>query len=207
MLPASRTDTALQGFIDLANQGDPSAWTELLAHACERLRRLARKMLRSYPDLRRWEMTDDLLQNAMLRLHRALADVRPTSVRHFFNLATVQMRRELLDLADHHFGPHGQGANHHTDGQGRASDEAGCALQREPDAAEEPDTLDGWTAFHARIGTLPEQEREVVSLIWYEALTQEEAAAVLGVSVRTIKRRWASARLLLVQALEGKPPG
>jgi hypothetical protein len=30
---------------------------------------------------------------------------------------------------------------------------------------------------------------------------------VLGVSVRTVKRRWASARLLLVQALKEKPPG
>jgi RNA polymerase sigma-70 factor (ECF subfamily) len=206
MPSASQNDTALQGLIDLANGGDAHAWAELLAHACERLRRLARKMLRGYPDLRRWEMTDDLLQNALLRLHRALAEVKPQSVRHFFNLATVQIRRELFDLADHHFGPEGDGSKHHTDGHGAADDEGGV-LQNESDGAEEPSTLNGWTDFHARIEALPEHEQEVVGLLWYEGLSQEEAAAVLGVSVRTVKRRWASARLLLVQALEEKPPG
>lgn len=205
MSSAPRNDTALQSLIDLANGGDAAAWGELLVHACERLRRLARKMLRGYPDLRRWEMTDDLLQNALMRLHRTLAEVRPQSVRHFFNLATVQIRRELLDLADHHFGPEGDGAKHHTDGQGAADDGDGV-LQKEADGAEEPSTLDGWTDFHTRIEALPEHEREVVGLLWYEGLSQEEAAAVLGVSVRTVKRRWASARLLVVQALDGQRP-
>lgn len=204
MPSALRNDTALQGLIDLATSGDGAAWGELLAHACERLRRLARKMLRGYPGLRRWEQTDDVLQNAMLRLHRALSDVKPQSVRHFFNLATVQIRRELLDLADHHFGPHGQGAHHHTDGEGRAADDECGVLQGEQDAAGEPDTLDGWVTFHARIEALPEQEREVAGLLWYEGLTQEEAAAVLSVSVRTVKRRWQAARLRLYEALKGE---
>ena len=38
------------------------------------------------------------------------------SVSHFFHLAAVQVRRELLDLAKHHFGPEGAGRRHHTDG-------------------------------------------------------------------------------------------
>ena len=200
-----RSDSALQGLIDLANGGDAAAWGELLAHSCERLRRLARKMLKGFPHLRRWEQTDDLLQNAMLRLHRALADVKPESVRHYFSLATVQIRRELLDLADHHFGPEGDGANHHTDGPCLAAGERGV-LEREA-VADQPSSLDGWTEFHARIEALPEEEREVVGLIWYEGLAQEEAAAVLGVSVRTVKRRWQSARLLLYEAVKGEPLG
>ncbi len=191
----------VQAIIDLANGGDAAAWGELLAHACERLRRLARKMLKGFPDLRRWEMTDDLLQNSMLRLHRALSEVKPASVRHFFNLASVQIRRELLDLADHHFGPEGDGANHHTDGLCLVAGEEG-ALEREA-VAEEPTSLDGWTGFHARIEALPDEEREVVGLLWYEGLAQEEAAAVLGVSVRTVKRRWQTARLRLYEALKG----
>ncbi len=198
-----RSDTVLQGLIDQANAGDAAAWGELMAHACERLRRLARKMLKGFPDLRRWEQTDDLLQNALLRLHRALAEVKPSSVRHFFNLATVQMRRELLDLADHHFGPEGDGANHHTDGPCLAAGKDGT-LDRQPAVADQPTSLDGWTEFHARIEALPEEEREVVGLIWYEGLAQEEAAAVLGVSVRTVKRRWQAARLLLYEAVKGE---
>lgn len=197
-------DETLQAIIDRANGGEAAAWTELLAHACERLRRLARKMLGGYPDLRRWEQTDDLLQNALLRLHRALSEVGPKSVRHFFNLAAVQMRRELLDLAARHFGPEGQGANHHTDGP-PAARERGGALDRQ--AAEEPASLDGWTEFHGRIEALPDDEREVVGLLWYEGLSQEEAAAVLAVSVRTVKRRWQAARLLIYEAVKGEFPG
>jgi RNA polymerase sigma-70 factor (ECF subfamily) len=45
------------------------------------LRLLAPKMLRGYPSVRRWKIPDDLLQNAMLRLHRAMAEVRLQSVR------------------------------------------------------------------------------------------------------------------------------
>jgi RNA polymerase sigma factor (sigma-70 family) len=190
------TDTQLQGLIDLALRGDSSAHEALLHHACDRLLRLTRKMFHGYPNLRRWEATDDVFQNAMLRLHRALAEVRVESVRHFFNLAAVQVRRELLDLAKHHFGPHGVGANHHTDSQ--PADDDGGSLH---DRAEEPDDLSAWGEFHAHVELLPEIEQEVVNLLYYEGLTQDEAARVLAVSVRTLKRRWQEVRLKLYEAM------
>jgi RNA polymerase sigma factor (sigma-70 family) len=119
------------------------------------------------------------------------------SVRHFFNLAAVQVRRELLDLARHHFGPEGGGANHHTDGQ-PADDEGGTLHQN----AEEPDDLAGWSEFHAQVEKLSEDEQEVVNLLYYEGLTQEEAAKVLGISFRTLKRRWQAAKVNLYEALK-----
>ena len=42
---------------------------------------------------------------------------------------------------------------------------------------------------------LPDAEREVFDLLWYEGLTQVEAANVLGVTERTIKNRWRNAKL------------
>jgi RNA polymerase sigma-70 factor (ECF subfamily) len=198
------TDTQLQRDIDRALAGDDHARSALIDHACDRLVRLTRKLFRRHPDLRRWEQTDDVAQTAMLRLHRALADVKPESVRHFFNLAAVMIRRTLLDLAKHHLGPHGHGANHHTDGL--PSDEPGGAVHRAADPAGEPTDLDGWTHFHAQVGKLPEDEQEVVNLLFYEALTQEEAARVLGVSLRTLKRRWQSARCRLHDALNREGP-
>jgi RNA polymerase sigma-70 factor (ECF subfamily) len=51
--------------------------------------------------------------------------------------------------------------------------------------------------FHELVEKLPEAEREVVNLLFYEALSQDEAAKLLGVNVRTVKRRWQSARLRL----------
>jgi RNA polymerase sigma-70 factor (ECF subfamily) len=48
---------------------------------------------------------------------------------------------------------------------------------------------------------LPDEEREVVNLLFYGGLTQQEAARVLGVSLRTVKRRWQSARCRLYEKL------
>lgn len=186
------TDTQIQGLIDRANAGDEASKEALLDHACERLFRLTRKMFHGSGKLRRWEQTDDIFQNSMLRLHKALEQTKVETVRHFFNLAALQIRRELIDTARKHFGPEGIAANHHTDMQ--APDEAGGTLHA---AADEPEDLAQWTRFHTLVETLPEDEREVVNLLFYEALTQEEAAQVLGVNVRTVKRRWQSARLAI----------
>jgi len=190
------TDTQLQNLIELAASGEKSARQALLDHACDRLLRLTRKMFHGYPNLRRWEQTDDVFQNSLIRLHRALGEVQVESVRHFFNLAAVQVRRELLDLAKHHFGPHGIGANHHTDGQ--PADEAGGSLHGKDD---EPNDPAKWTEFHQHVESLPDEEKEVVNLLWYEGLTQEETAKLLGVALRTVKRRWHSARLKLYEVL------
>ncbi|HQX51053.1 MAG TPA: sigma-70 family RNA polymerase sigma factor [Planctomycetaceae bacterium] len=195
------TDTQLQSLIERGLNGDSAAHDALLNHACDRLLRLTRKMFHGYPNLRRWEQTDDVFQNSMVRLHRAMAEVQVESVRHFFNLAAVQVRRELLDLAKHHFGPEGNGAKHHTDGQ--PADDVGGALQR----ADEPDDLSGWSEFHAEVEKLNDDEQEVVNLVYYDGLTQEEAARVLGISFRTLKRRWQTIKLKLYEALKSDGQG
>lgn len=193
---AVETDTRLQNLIDEALAGSTSAHAALLDHACDRLLRLTRTMFHGYPNLRRWEQTDDVFQNSLVRLHRALAEVRVESVRHFFNLAALQVRRELLDLAKHHFGPHGIGANHHTDGI--PADDAGGPLH---DRAEQPADLSQWGDFHADVEKLSESEQEIVNLLFYDGLTQEEAAKVLGISLRTLKRRWQDVKFKLHEVL------
>jgi len=195
-------DTQLQNLIDLALKGDASSKDALLAHASNRLLRLTRAMFRGYPSLRRWEQTDDVFQNTMIRLHRALTEVKVESVRHFFNLAGVQIRRELVDLGRKHFGPEGIGANHHSDGH--PVDQKGGVLE---ERAEEPSDLEGWTEFHLRVENLPQGEREVFDLLYYEGLTQEEAARVLDISSRTLKRRWQSAKVRLHEELNREGSG
>lgn len=199
-MPAS--DTQLQAFIDRTRTGDETARSALIDHACDRLLMLTRKMFHTHARLRRWEQTDDVFQSAMLRLHTALGEVKVESVRHLFNLAAVMVRRTLLDLAKHHFGPLGGATNHHTDGPSGPDG----AVRRAGDAAAEPTDLDGWSDFHLQVERLPDDEREVVNLLYYESLTQEEAARVLGVSLRTVKRRWQSARCRLHTALNPEGP-
>src|SRR5581483_925047 len=56
-------------------RGDAGARDELLGAAGRRLLDLTRSMPKGYRRLRRWEETDDVVQGALLRLHRALAAV------------------------------------------------------------------------------------------------------------------------------------
>lgn len=193
-------DTRLQGLIDAVRAGDPRARELLIGHASDRLLILTRRMFHGRPGLQRWEQTDDVFQNAMLRLHRALEAVELENARHFFNLATVQIRRELIDLGRKHFCPRGIGRNHHTDHQ--PGDEAGGTLHA---LEAEPADLAEWTEFHQRAEALPAEEREVFDLLYYEGVAQEEAATILGCSVRTIRRRWNDAKLRLHGGLTDGP--
>ncbi len=181
--------------------GDASARDALIGLAQSRFVALARAMLRRSPHVRRWEETDDLLQAALLRLHRSLADVRPESLRHFDNLAAAQIRRELIDMARGYYGPEGLGAHHHTEHSG-----PDARLGDLPDGSGRPESLDEWVAFHEAVERLPDDERQVVDRIWYKGLTHDEAAEALGVATKTIQRRWASARLRLRDALHGDAP-
>jgi len=185
--------------LDDASLQKAEVYAELLLRASDRLRVLAGKGLRGFPALRRWVETDDVLQQAMLRLHRSLQEVRPSTVGQFFALAALQMRRELHDLHRHHFGAEGVGANHHTDGHGKAADDVNGPLLSVADGADMPV---GWDRFHDLVESLPDDERAVVDCLFVSELTQEETAQVLGVSLRTVKRRWQSARIRLQEAIE-----
>jgi RNA polymerase sigma-70 factor (ECF subfamily) len=204
---ASETQV-IQGWLDRLQAGDESARQELVACACGRLERLTRKMLHGWQRVHRWEETGDVMQNATMRLYRSLSEAKPARVVDFFRLAALHVRRELHDLAKHYYGPRGLGANHATAAWKAPSDDAGDSVGWEPRGADEdPSQLAAWAEFHDRVEHLPDQEREIFDLLWYQELSQAEAAQLLGVSERTVKRRWASARLSLHKVLGGTLPG
>src|SRR5262245_52677111 len=99
-MPDSSLDTIhLQYCVDQFRAGDQHALNEVLVAVSARLEKLARRMLGGFPAVRAEVQTEDVLQAALIRLVRSLKDIRPDSTRSFYNLAAVQMRRELLDLA------------------------------------------------------------------------------------------------------------
>ena len=171
---------------------------ELFRRSAGRLERLARAMLGDYPRLRGWEQTGDVLQNAVLRLHRSLSEVRPEGPRQFYGLAALMIRRELLDLARRHFGPQGDAARRSE--SGHATGDSG---ERSLDAIAAPEsrppTVAAWQEFHEAVGRLPAKQREIVHLLWYEGLKQSEAAELLAVTERTVKNRWRSAKKMLAE--------
>jgi len=196
--------TQIRRCIDRMRAGDAAARDELLAHSHDRLTRLTRKMLRDFPGVKRWEETDDVFQNAALRLCRALQEVQPPTAADFFRFAAAQIRRELLDLARRYSGAPGPSAVH------ASAIAAGgpTAARLDPvDSTHDPGRLAAWTDFHRAVETLPAEELDVFDLLFYQGLAQAEAAAILDVSERTLKRRWQAARLRIVQALGGTMPG
>lgn len=182
--------------------GEPQARADVLEVCMARLHVIASRMLADYPAVRRWNDTGDILQGSLLRLHRALAEIHPTTPRDLLALATTQMHRELIDLARRYAGPRSHAAHHDTNSI------RGVGELQQTDRAETADAeLDHWEAFHTVIEGLPPEEREVFRLVWYFGCDQKQVAETLCCSTRTVKRLWHSARETVAAALGEEPPG
>jgi len=193
--------TEMHGWLDRIHAGDRLALETLLKRVTARLTRLSVKMLRRFPRVQRWADPDDILQNATMRLIRALQDVRPESMRDFYALAATQIRRELLDLTRALYGPHGDAANHVTINP----DDSDERRQLDPPQPEDDRELERWCSFHEEVEKLPPEEREVVGLIFYHGWKQEEVADLFGVNVRTVQRWWRDALVRLKDLLADWP--
>jgi RNA polymerase sigma-70 factor (ECF subfamily) len=133
------------------------------------------------PVVRRWEETDAVLQAVAIRLWRALQEVRPDSPRAFVGLAATQIRRELTDQARHHRGAQADAAHHHSDP--RVADSKGRVRPRyaeEADPASGPISQLQALELHEHVQRLPDEEREVFQLLFYQDLSQEQVAQFLG---------------------------
>ena len=185
--------------------GDGAAREEVVGLVVGRMREVTHRMLRSFRTVRRWDDTDDVVQNAAIRFLRAL-DATPLSTpEHLVNLATLQIRRELVDLARKHRGPESYAANHESNSTVVDSE----VVMRVSYAADpyvlEPG-VERWAAFHEAAAALPAGEREVFELAWFLGAEQVEVAEPLGCSVRTVKRRWDAIKQTLRDALGADVP-
>jgi RNA polymerase sigma-70 factor (ECF subfamily) len=191
------TTVSIQRYLD-ALPGDTAAEPavrELLDRSVGRLRLLCATFLyKVYPRLTRPPVnleTDELLGDVVAGLLTALRKTRPPTVRRFFALANQHMRWQLNDLA-------------------RRLDErpAAAALAESGVAASPASTASGLSPDGLRmleaIEGLPDDEREVFDLVGIQGLTHAEAAAVVGVSEKTVQRRLNRARLLLAERLAGR---
>ncbi len=138
-----------------------------------------------------------------MRLLRALETERPQSVSSLLNLASEQVRRELIDLFRHHCGPHGFGAHHATTRPPDGGQDDRLPSHDRADTTWEPSALARYAEFHEKVGSLPEQEREVFTLLHYQGLTQDEVAQLMRVSRSTVARCSQHAAQRLHEALGG----
>ena len=109
---------------------------------------------------------------------------------HFLALAAVAMRHILTDRARARRTAKRGGAREPV-----TLEDAMLASDPEPDALLQVDEALAW------LDTIDPRLARVVELRFFGGLTHEEIATVLGVTVRTVERHWAKARLLLSEVL------
>jgi RNA polymerase sigma-70 factor (ECF subfamily) len=192
-MPEENTTAIVQRYLDALGGEAPAEpiIRSLLDRAVRRLHQLcATHLHRKFPRLT-WPplnlQTDELLGSVVERLLKALREVRPTTVRQFFALAGQHLRWELNDIA-------------------RRLDSQPTAAELGDRAVPAPADSDSRLSPTARliletIGNLPDDEREVFDLMHIQGLTESEAAAVLGVGARTVKRRLDRGIQLLTERL------
>ena len=177
------------------DDGSQLASEELLPLVYDELKRLAAAKMSA-------ERADHTLQptalvhEAYLRLVTSEDDAGWSGRGHFFGAAAEAMRRILVDHA-----------------------RSRRRLKRGSDARRvELDTVDwAWNPQNGDLLSLHEalerfeqdspQAAELVKLCCFAGQTQAEAAALLGVSPRTAKRRWAYARAWLYEQLNDADAG
>lgn len=198
-------DAVIARCLQKLGRGDDSA-REMLLEICDRrLRQLSSRLLGDFATVRRWDTTDDIAQGAAIRLHRALADTVPDTPRGFMALMAAQIQRELLDLARKHTGEMSYAANHGTNVVNGSSGGLVFAVDAVEDDAAVDDAapLERWEAFHRAVENLPDEHREVFKMAWYLGAEKPSVAKALGLSLRTVERRWQEARALVAAALDG----
>ena len=169
--------------------GDPRGADELLPLVYDELRHLAAANLaRENPGL-----TLDataLVHEAYLRL---AGDYRFADRRHFVLVAAEAMRRILIDRARKN-----RRVKHGGDRQRVPLSAA------EDVAATSADELLSLNEVLDRFAQVDPVKAELVKLRYFGGLSEEEAAAALGISRATASRYWTYARAWLIAALEEK---
>jgi RNA polymerase sigma factor (sigma-70 family) len=191
--------TPIQSALDRINDGDDSAWDDLIRASQGRLIRITRRLLRDFARLRRWHESDDVLHGALIRLRRHMEAQPHTSTVGFLCSAAMHIRRELLDMAraaDSGTGP----ANLVTPPPG-----APPADRAAPIDETDPEVLRRWAELHERIADMPEPLLEVFRLHWYLGLRHAEAARQLGLTEEAVRKRWMRVRLWLMDAFDDFP--
>lgn len=187
----------LQSLLDRLRQGDVQARRQFLEQVCQRLRRLAAKILSgSFPALQARHEVDSVVHETWLRLIQALETADPPTVADFFRLAAHKVRQVLLDMTDRQrrmsqreslFAPAGSQSAAGSEFGNQTYDGASLAL---------------WTEFHNRVAMLEDAERNVFEMHYYLGLPQAEIAKILEQHPRKISYLWVAATEKLAGALE-----
>ena len=185
--------SGLNRIVEAIEHGDTQAADELLPLVYEELRKLAASKMAHEVSSHTLQPTA-LVHEAWLRL--VGKENPPFANRaHFFSAAAEAMRHILIDSARRKL------AARHGGGQNRlnvAEVEIAAPAEDEEMLAVH-DVLD-------KLAAVDPQKAELAKLRYFAGLTFEEAAEILGISLRTAKRHWAFARAFLYAEIRAARP-
>jgi RNA polymerase sigma factor (TIGR02999 family) len=173
-----------------ATSGDPKAAADLLPLVYSELRRLARARMAKTPPGNTLQPTA-LVHEAYLRL--VGRDDHPWNSRgHFFGAAAQAMRQILVEQARR------RKSRKHGGGRRRVDLHAPGA---EPLVEPPSDNVLALDEALSRLERANARQGRIVMLRYFAGLTNEETAAALNLSVRTVEREWRFIRAFLFNAL------
>jgi RNA polymerase sigma factor (TIGR02999 family) len=171
------------------DQGDPTAADKLLPLVYEELRKLAAAKMNL-------EAQEHTLQPTALVHEAWLVLIGNEGVKwdgraHFFGAAAEAMRRILINNARRRL------ARRHGGGQQRLD-----IYELEIAAAPKDDEMLAVDEALEKLAAHDAAKAQLVKLRYFVGMTNEEAAAVLGISEKTAKRAWTYAKLWLLASIE-----
>jgi RNA polymerase sigma factor (TIGR02999 family) len=167
--------------LQAAHEGEADALERLLPLVYDDLRRLARRQL-GYEYAERTLNPTALVHESYLKLGRSAMAARDRA--HFLAIAARAMRQVLVDQArDRKAAKRGGGEWERT-----TLTDGAWAGEFDPD---------GVLALDEALGKLEPRQRQVVEGRFFGGMEEQEIAAALGVSERTVHRDWIKARAWL----------
>jgi RNA polymerase sigma factor (TIGR02999 family) len=177
------------GLLAMARQGDEKAAGEIFGTLYQDLRRLARARLRQHQTMTLLDTTA-LVHESFLKL--VGTDMLPVDdQRHFFAYASQVMRSVIVDFARARNSERRGGNAEHVVLDTVLMDKLGTG---------EADVL----RVHEALDVLADADKDLAQLVelrYFGGLTETEISEVLGMSMRTVRRNWTKARVLLAAVL------
>jgi RNA polymerase sigma factor (TIGR02999 family) len=168
--------------------GDKAALDALMPIVYDELRRLARRYMRGQNSGHTLQTTA-LVNEAYLRLIDS-SRVRWQDRTHFFAISAQLMRRVLVDFA------------RAKNSQKRGGEQIQITLDERIEAPLEKETnLVALDDALQNLAKLSQRQSRIVELRYFGGLSEEEIAATLEISTRTVRRDWSLARAWLYREL------
>ncbi len=191
--PMSQSPEAVTVILQRYIAGDPTAADEMLPLLYDELHRLASIQMRDERRVATLSPTV-LVHEAYLRLVQSPPEVVEDRA-HFCGLAARAMRRVLVDTIRRKLAAKRGGV----DAPVTLEEGQVLGVTRSEEILHLDDALD-------RLAKMDPELSDIVELRFFAGLTQEEVAELRGLSLRTVKRRWAAARAWLARELRDTDP-